>query len=70
MPSFDEIFEEMHTVAMEWGHPTIAAHIQAGRDPGGENRTIYEAIADRAYKNLCNREWDILQVTAPQKAKS
>lgn len=69
MPSFDEIFDEAHRLALEWGHPTIADHIAKGRDPGGENRTTYEALMDRAYKNLCDREWDILQVTAPQQAK-
>jgi len=40
------------------------------RDPGGEHRTIYDAIVDRAYKNLCEdekaKEWEILRVTEPK----
>lgn len=70
MPSFDEIHAEMHRVALEWGHPTIAAHIAAGRDPGPINRTVYHAIIDRAYKTLCEderqKEWEILKVTQPK----
>ena len=70
MPSFDELHEEMHRLALEWGHSTIAGHIAAGRDPGGEHRTIYDAIVDRAYKNLCEdekaKEWEILRVTEPK----
>jgi len=59
----------MHRLALEWGHPTIADHIAKGRDPGGEHRTIYDALVDRATKNLeaqeREQEWAILQLTKP-----
>ena len=69
MPKFCDIYEEMHRLAMEWGHPTIAAHIEAGRHPGAEHRTIFDALVDRATKNLeaqeKEQEWAILQLTKP-----
>ncbi len=73
MPSFDEIHEEMHRLALEWGMHTIAGHIAAGRDPGAEHRTQYNALVDRAYKNLCDeekqKEWEILRVSTPKQAE-
>ena len=73
MPSFDEIFEEAHRLAGENRMPVIASAITQGKHPGDGHTDKYEAIIDRAYKNLCAeekaKEWEILRVTEPREAR-
>ncbi len=68
-PSFAEIFEEAHRLAIEHRVPEIASFIQQDKPPTPRHEALYDALLERAYRNLVpqaiDKEWAIMQVTKP-----
>ena len=73
MPSFDEIIQEAHRLAVESRMGAVASALSQGKHPGIDYRNQYEALIDQAYKSLCaeerGKEWEILRVTEPKQVQ-